>query len=314
MAPKSKFMKIRLLFIVLAISFFGCKKSETQPSVLRQSILLFKDKNGIYLYDYKTKKEKCVFKAKADDVFLNDILEMSNDTLTFGFRGKSTLDNGVETYIPYFYSVDLKTGDHWLTGRTIYSVHDLIMNVKTETISREGKVTVSDTTEPFKTAAHSYKGTRYNDSSPRFFSQHTINGQSVFSKEGNIYYTNKSDETILLVKFDGRFDPKFGSGYFEPRLDPTGKYAVFRYLPGFMKKESQSLQKIDIQTKTVEALKKGEFTNPEFSNDGKFLLFSRDEKEGKSATWISSIYLLDLHTMEERKIGNAYEAHWLESK
>ena len=298
---------------MFVVSFFGCKKSETQPSVLRQSILLFKDKDGIYLYDYKTLKEKCVFKAKPDEVFLNEMRELHNDTLTFGFRGKSTLDNGVETYIPYYYSVDLKTGDHWLTGRTIYKVHDLVMNVKTETISRDGKVTVSDTTEAFRSSGHSYKGTRYNDENPRFFSQHSVGDQSVFSKRGDIYYTNQSD-TTLLVKFGGRFDPKFGSGYFEPQLDPTGKYVIFRYLPGFMKKESQSLQKIDILTKKIEVLKKGVFSNPEFSKDGHFILFSRGEKEGKSDTWISAIYVLDLKTMEERKIGDAYEAHWLESK
>ena len=101
------------------------------------------------------------------------------------------------------------------------------------------------------------------------------------------------------------------SGYFQPQLDPTGQYAVFRYLPGFMNfKEDASFQKVDIQTKKREVLKTGNFDEPTFSADGNFILFKRDQKQGKSNTWISKIYLLDLTTMKEQKISNAYSAQW----
>ncbi len=52
-------------------------------------------------------------------------------------------------------------------------------------------------------------------------------------------------------------------------------------------------------------MKKGDYNNPTFSADGKFMLYSRDEKEGKSTTWISDIYLLDLTTLKEKKISQA---------
>jgi hypothetical protein len=154
------------------------------------------------------------------------------------------------------------------------------------------------------------KGVSYNNFKPRFFSKQSLGDKSVFSLRGSIYYTDKSD-TILLVEYKGHFDPKFGSGYFQPQLDPTGQYAVFHYLPGFLNfKEDASLQKVNIRTKKIEILKTGDFNNPTFSADGKFILFSRDQKEGKLNTWISKIYLLELTSLKEQKISNAYSAQW----
>jgi len=47
-----------------------------------------------------------------------------------------------------------------------------------------------------------------------------------------------------------------------------------------------------------------------FSNDGNFLLFRRNEREGSNDTWQSDIFILDLHNGEEYKIANAYSAQW----
>ena len=156
----------------------------------------------------------------------------------------------------------------------------------------------------------SYKGITYNNSKPRFFSQSILGDKSVFSLKGNIYLTQKSD-TILLVKYDGQFDPTFGSGYYQPVLDPTGTYALFSYLPGFMNfKEKNSLQKVDIKTKKVSVIKNGEFYDLSFSENGQFLLFQNNERQGVNNTWISDIYILDLATNEDKKIGEAYSASW----
>lgn len=114
-----------------------------------------------------------------------------------------------------------------------------------------------------------------------------------------------------MVEYEGNFDPKFGSGYSQPQLDPTGQFVIFRYLPSFINfKEFASLQKVDIKTKRREVVKIGEFNTPTFSADGKSILFKRDQKEGKLNTWISKIYLLELTTLKERKIGDAYSAQW----
>ncbi|MCA0447730.1 MAG: hypothetical protein LCH54_16020 [Bacteroidetes bacterium] len=70
------------------------------------------------------------------------------------------------------------------------------------------------------------------------------------------------------------------------------------------------MYKVNIQTKKSEILKTGDFNNPTFSADGKFILFSRDKKVWELNTWINNIYLLELSTLKELKIGNAYSAQW----
>lgn len=284
----------------------------------KQSIYLSKDKDGLYLYDPTTEKEKNIFKATDKQVFLDEPLKISGDTLTFGIMGElvfaetSPTESGGERYFKDYYSVDLKTGKSWLSGKISYEVigHSTL-NIKVLSVDINGKTNIlSDTSMIYKGSSTTSKGVVYNDFKPRFFSKQSLGDKSVFSLRGSIYYANKSD-TTLLVEYKGHFDPKFGSGYFQPQLDPTGRYAVFRYLPGFMNfKEDALLQKVNIQTKKTEILKTGDFNDPTFSADGKFILFSRDQKEGKLNTWISKIYLLDMTTLKERKISNAYSAQW----
>lgn len=238
--------------------------------------------------------------------------------MAFGIKGEmvfaetSPVESGGERYFNDYYSVDLKTGKSWLSGKIFYEVigHSTL-NIKVVSFDSNGKETIlSDTSVIYKSSSVTSKGVVYNEMKPRFFSKQSSGEKSVFSLKGSIYYTDKSDTTIL-VEYKGHFDPKFGSGYFQPQLDPTGQYVIYRYLPGFMNfKESASLQKVDIKTKETEVLKKGDFCNPVFSADGNFILFSRDQKAGESNTWISKIYLLDLGTLKERKIGNAYSAQW----
>jgi len=238
--------------------------------------------------------------------------------LTFGITGELVLtetspkESGGERYFNEYYSLDIKTGKSWLSRKVLYEVigHSTL-NIKTLLVDVTGKTTIlSDTSMVYKGSSNTPKGVTYNDFKPRFFSKQSWGDKSVFSLRGSIYYTDKSD-TTLLVEYTGNFDPKFGSGYFQPQLDPTGQYAVFRYLPGFMNfKEDASLQKVNIQTKETEILKTGDFNDPTFSTDGKFILFTRDQKQGKSDTWISKVYLLDLTTLKEQKIGNAYSAQW----
>lgn len=307
--------KLTILILTVA-TLISCAAGLTlQP---KQSIYLFKDKDGLYSYDPKTDKETIIFKASDKQVFLEVPLIASGDTLTFGIKGElvfaetSPSESGGERYFNEYYSVDLKTGRSWLSKKILYEVigHSTL-NVKTLSFDINGKQNVLlDTSMIYQGSSSTSKGVSYNNFKPRFFSKQTLGDKSVFSLRGSIYYTDKSD-TTLLVEYKGHFDPKFGSGYFQPQLDPTGQYAVFRYLPGFMNfKEDASLQKVNIQTKKTEVLKTGDFNDPTFSADGQFILFSRDHKEGKLNTWISKIYLLDLTTLKEQKISNAYSAQW----
>jgi len=305
--------KLTILILTFA-TLLSCTGLTSQP---KQSIYLFKDKDGLYLYDPTTDKEKIIYKASDNQVFLDEPFQLSNDTLTFGFSGELTFTDtsdyseGQKYYNDYF-SVDLNSGKNWLSRKILYEViGHTTLNIKTLSVDINGKTSVlSDTSMMFQGSSSTSKGITYNNFKPRFFSKQSLGDKSVFSLRGSIYYTYKSD-TTLLVEYKGHFDPKFGSGYFQPQLDPTGQYAVFRYLPGFMNfKEDASLQKVNVQTKKTEILKTGDFDKPTFSADGKFILFKRDQKQGKSNTWISKIYLLDLTTMKELKISNAYSAQW----
>jgi hypothetical protein len=305
---------LSILFSIV-VTVLSCATGQTsQPN---QSILFFKDKDGLYLYDPTTQKEQMIFKASDKQIFLDEPYHLSGDTLTFGIKGElvfvetSHNESGGERYYDDYFSINLKTGNKWLSKKILYEVigHSTL-NIKTLSIDVHGKTTVlSDTLMAYHGSSSTFKGVTYNVK-PRFFSKQSVGSKSVFSLRGSIYYTDKSD-TTLLVEYKGHFDPKFGSGYFQPQLDPTGQYAVFRYLPGFMNlKEEPSLQTVNIQTKRIEILKTGAYGDPTFSADGKFILFTRGQKQGKLNTWISKIHLLDMTTLEEWKIGDAYSGQW----
>ena len=310
-----KTRKLTIIILILA-TLLSCAAGLTSPP--KQSIYLFKDKDGLYIYAPTTKQEKIIFTATDKQVFLDESLKISGDTLTFGIKGElvfaetSPTESGGERYFNDYFSVDLKTGENWLSGKILYEVigHSTL-NIKTILTDANGKTTFkSDTSMVYEGSSSTSKGVTYNNFKPRFFSKQKLGDKSVFSLRGSIYFTDKLD-TTLLVEYKGHFDPKFGSGYFQPQLDPTGQYVIFRYLPGFMNfKEDASLQKVIIQTKKSEILKAGDFDEPTFSTDGKFILFKRDQKKGKSNTWVSKIYLLDLTTLKEQKISNAYSAQW----
>ncbi len=303
------FLLIILIYVVTSISAYGIDDN------LNQSILLFKDKDGVYLYDHQTQREKLIFKAKKR-IFLDEPYYLVNDTLTFGFKGEIILTEIGENsrrrnYYKEYYSIDLTSGNYWISKKTLYEIENSILKVKTFKLTPDGEaVLVNETTSVYKRGSSSYKGFTFNNLKPRFYSEHCVGSKTVFSLCGSIYLVDKSD-TTLLVDFKGKFDPKFGSGYYQPQIDPKGEFVVFRYLPGIINLEEEpSLQKIDLITKRIEIVKNGRFVKPMFSENGNYLLYKRDERKGKKHTWISSINLLNLRTLEEKQIGKAYSAGW----
>jgi hypothetical protein len=305
--------KLTILILTVA-TILSCSNRVTPK--LNQSIFLFKDKDGLYQYEPTTEKEIIIFKASDKQVFLDEPYQLSNDTLTFGFKGELTFVytseyTKTEKYYKDYFSVDLKSRKNWLSKKILYEIKEQTLNIKTLSVDIKGKTSVlADTSMVYHSSNTTSKGITFNDLSPRFFSKHSLGDKSVFSLSGKIYYSDKSD-TTLLVDYKGNFDPKFGSGYFQPQLDPKGQYAIFVYLPGFLNfKKNRSIQKVNIQTKKIEILKTGVFGEPTFSADGNFVLFKRDQKQGKLNTWISEIYILDLTTLHEQKISDAYSAQW----
>ena len=303
------------IWVIIIPIVLSC--SNTIARKLTQSIFLFKDKDGLYLYRPELAEEELIFNAK-NKVFLEEPYTLKNDTLTFGIKGTlNSIKTGEfsrrQSYYKEYYSVDLISGECWISNKVAYEKEDVSVNMKITKFSPQGEIiNIEDSTFIHKRSTSSYKGLIYNNSKHRFFSSHTIGNKSVFSLRGSIYLVDNSD-TTLLVGYNGKFDPKLGSGYYQPRIDPKGKYVVFRYLPGFINfEEAPSLQKINLKTRRIEVIKDGIYTDPKFSKEGNYILFQREGKKGKMNTWVSRIYLLNLKTLEEKQISNAYSASWKE--
>ena len=305
-----------LIFFIVVLTFYSC--NSLQKKEPQQSVFLFKDKDGLYLYDFVKQKDTVIFKASSEQIFLDEPSAFSGDILQFGFRGEYNYPNETntlkgETYYKTYYSLDLKTGNNWISKKVLYEVSENdTLKIITQFIAPDGKViSIKDSSAKYEGLSSTYKGITFNDNEPRFFSISTVGNKSVYSLRGNIYLTDQTD-TTLLVKFDGHFDPKFGSGYFQPRLEPKAKYALVTYLPGFMSFSEASLKKVDIKTKDISTFSKGDYSDLTFSKDGNFFLFKRNERQGKNDTWLSDIYIFDLTTKKEFKIGEADSAQWID--
>jgi hypothetical protein len=303
-----------LIFFMAVLTFCSCNSGQKKEP--KQSVFLFKDKDGLYLYDFVKQRDTIIFKASSKQIFLDEPYAILGDTLQFGFKGEYNYPNETnnlkgDTYYKTYYSLDLKTGNNWISKKVFYEVaENNTLKITTEVNSQDGKlISTKDSSMKYEGLSSTYKGITFNEIKPRFFSKSTVGNKSIYSLRGNIYLTDQKD-TTLLVKFDGHFDPKFGSGYLQPRLDPKAKYALVTYLPGFMSFSKASLKKVDIKTKEISTFYYGAYSDLTFSKDGNFFLFKRNERQGKNNTWLSDIYVFDLTTKREFKIGEADSAQW----
>jgi hypothetical protein len=303
-----------LVFFIAVLTSCSCNRGQKQePS---QSVYLFKDRDGLYLYDFIKQRDTLIFKATSSQIFLEEPYAISEDTLQFGFGGEYNYPNETnnlkgDTYYKTYYSLDLKTGKNWVSKKIFYEVSETdTLKITTQIIAPDGKLmSTKDSSTKFESLSSTYNGIKFNNNMQRFFSTSTVGNKSVFSLRGNIYLAEQTD-TTLLVKFDGLFDPKFGSGYFQPRLEPKGKYVLVTYLPGFMSFSNPSLKKIDLAKKGISTFSDGNYSDLTFSKDGNFFLFKRNERQGRNDTWLSDIYVFDLATKKEYKIGEADFAQW----
>lgn len=307
---------LKTISLVLSIaSFLGCQHPPAEKPA--QSVFLFKDKDGLYEYDFATGKEKLVHKLQDWQVFLDEPYELSGDVLTFGMVGLQAVSgqyNGIH-YYNYCISVDLKTGKSRVSREIKYStdIADKLLNIKVMAIDSESRQkTASDTTMPYHGYIDSYRGMVFNDEHPRFYSEHRLGNKKTYSENGSLYcnyQTERGSETDLLVENE-YFNPKFGNGYLQPQLDPSGTYVICTFAPGGFLKKGASLNKVTLADKKMEVIKDGQFIDPYFSADGKFVLFRRNAEQNKSKAWESEIYILNLKTLEETKIGKAGLAQW----
>jgi hypothetical protein len=310
----------RIILIGLGLLLICCENRLQKPSEKpSQSIFMFRDKDGLYEYDVATAKEKLIHKLQDWQVFLDEPYRLSGDTLTFGMVGQQASSTEYEglNYYNYYVSVDLKTGKNRVSREIKYSTDlaDRQLNIKVCDIDLETRQKiVHDTTMPYLGYVSSYRGMVFNDNR-RFYSEHTVGNKKVYSENGSLYCTTSDEtgnQTDLLIE-NQTFDPKFGNGYLQPQLDPTGNYVICTFVPGFLK-QGASLYKVILAGKKTEVVKEGLFNGPQFCADGKFVLFSRDLQQNKRQAWESDIYVLDLKTLHETKIGKAGLAQWKTAK
>src|SRR6185312_792029 len=179
-------MKTNLIALFLILSLLNSINSLAQNPA--QDILLFKDKDGLYVYNSSTATKKLLFKANEKQVFLDEPYKLSNDIVTFGFTGIVTHTisgyNSIEKYYKEYYSVDMKMGKSWPSGKILYSVLDDKLTIKTLSISPKGDTTVvKDSTTTLYSSYSNTHGVTYNNPRLPFFSENKVGEKAVFSKK-----------------------------------------------------------------------------------------------------------------------------------
>ncbi len=301
---------ISFIFLVSTL-FFSCKPKAKNR--LTQSIFIFKDKDGVYEYNPLKNKEQLIFKATNEQLFLNELCEFNNDTILIPIKEKYS--NGL-SYTMNYYSVANNNLKNWLSKQIIYSTKnrdDTLVNIKTFYFNENKKIlAITDSIKPFKGFGYEAKESIFGDNWNSAFSISTVKQKSVSSYEGSLFLIERNDTTALL-KYYGHFSRKIQSGYLEPKLAPSQDYATFldaSELDFFDTTKKITLNKINLESKMVTKIKEGIFSDIQFSKDGKFILYKRNEKDHENNTWSSDIYYMDLESLEEIKISNGFNAIW----
>lgn len=297
------------------------------------------DKDGLFLYDLKTGTEKRIYST--DQVFLDKKMRFLNDSvLLVGHQSKSREEekerlvyskylyraDGDSTFItddpPYktfdkhvfltetFFAINLNNGSNYKYKTIGYEhIDHTTLKIKTSHFDNEGNIkNEHDTTIFCSGTSTSYKGIKFCDFERYFSKSEVANGRQVFSRRGDLYFINQLDTTLLL-KFDGHFDPKFGSGYYKPTISPDGKNVSYQYLAGFLKKGS-AIYEMDIDTKERKELIGEGYFNPIYSPNGQKLLIAKNQRQSKENTWINTIYVLDIESGKTKEIGHGTEYLW----
>lgn len=294
------------------------------------------DKDGLFLYDLKTRTEKKIYST--DQVFLDKKIFFLNDSiLLVGHQSESRQEekerlvyskylyraDGDSTFItdnpPYktfdkhvfltetFFAINLNNGSNYKYKTLDYErIEPTTLKIKTSHFDNNGNIkNEQDTTVFCSGTSYSYRGRKFCDFEIDFSKSEIISDRQVYSRRGNLYLINQLDTTLLL-KFAGQFDPKFGSGYYNPTISPDGKRISYQYLAGFLKNGS-AIYEMDIDTKHKIKLIGEAYFNPVYSPDGQKLLIAKNQRQSKGNTWINTIYVLDIESGKKNKIGNGTE-------
>jgi hypothetical protein len=331
----------KVLYILTILLTTQCASVSTTSKEEKSDlqIVYTVDKDGLFLYDLKTGTEKKIYST--DQVFLDKKMELINDSiLLVGHQNKSREEererlvyskylyraDGDSTFItdnpPYktfdkhvfltevFFAINLNNGSNRKYKTMDYEhIEHATLKIRTSDFDNKGNiVNEHDTTITCSGTSSSYKGLEFCDFERYFSKSEIVNDRQLFSRRGDLYLINQLDTTLLL-KFDGHFDPKFGSGYYRPTISSDGRRISYQYLAGFLKKGS-AIYAMDIDTKQKRELIGEDYFNPVYSPDGQKLLIAKNQRQAKKNTWINTIYVLDIETGKTKKIGNGTKYLW----
>jgi hypothetical protein len=298
------------------------------------------EKEGVYLYSLTDNKSKVIYTTNS--VFQNDYFKQINDsTLQVGHQSKMRSEEkerkvyskyfyraeGDSTFItdnpPYtvkdnydyltdsIYHINIKTTKSFLATVIDYEHYEhSTLKIKTRNFNQEGKlISEKDTSFVCGGTSSSSKGIRFCNFTRFYGESETVLGKTIMTERGDLI-VKEGDKKSVLVKFDGHFDPKFGSGYYNPTLSSDGKKTTFQYLAGFLKSGS-CIYEMDLENKNKTKLIGEGYFNPIYSPDNKLLLLFSDNRQSKGNTWINDIYIFDIATKTKKKIGQGENYLWL---
>ena len=298
------------------------------------------EKEGVYLYSLTDNKSKVIYTTNS--VFQNDYFKQINDsTLQVGHQSKMRSEekerkvyskyfykaDGDSTFItdnpPYtvkdnydyltdsIYHINIKTTKSFLATVIDYEHYEhSTLKIKTRNFNQEGKlISEKDTSFVCGGTSSSSKGIRFCNFTRFYGESETVLGKTIMTERGDLI-VKEGDKKSVLVKFDGHFDPKFGSGYYNPTLSSDGKKTTFQYLAGFLKSGS-CIYEMDLENKNKTKLIGEGYFNPIYSPDNKLLLLFSDNRQSKGNTWINDIYIFDIATKTKKKIGQGENYLWL---
>lgn len=322
-------MKISLIILSLFLfTDFGLSQTKNVENEIIYSI----DKDGIYIYNCSTEKTEKIYTS--DKIFLASSLQ-SIDTNNIIVGHQSTMREEEKprlVYSKYFYRVD---GDSsFVTDNPPYTVYDkykyvtesfFAINIndknsyKFKTLDYEHKeydtlkiketyfsinqtiLSEFDTLTICNGTSSSSKGIRFCDFKRFYAESESVKGKKVISCKGDLILIENKQEEIIL-KYDGNFDPKFGSGYYNPTLSPDGTKVIYQYLAGFLKNGS-GIFELDLNTKKIKKIIGSGYFDPKYSPNGNFIMLGKNQRQAKFNTWIDDIYILNLNTGKKKKIG-----------
>lgn len=305
-----------ILFIFLYNSIFA-------QNGQNKSIVVLQDRKGIFLYDSKTLDNKQIYKATEFEIFLDEPIEILNDSqFVFGINGELSFFSDVnnkpygEMYLKKYFLLNTKTTQTSLHKEIKYIVraYDSLYVITT---MFENKTKKPEVIERFKyTGAKSTAKSRiyYTTENNTFFKNdlysNEVKGIKVAAFSGDLLLYTSTD-TTLLAQSNEPFNSQLENGFSNPQISPNGK-EVFCTLQSSNDKGKpiNSLIKIDLKTKVQTVLLQGEFSDLKISKDGKTLLFLRNQKNTPFRTWQSDIYVLEINTLKTSKISKGYDAFW----